>query len=352
MRVRDGRMTGGTAVTTALFDGAPGEWDDFVHAQPGWTPFHTWRWREVVRDVHGVDGPYLAARGADGGLRAVLPLMRVASPVFGRYLVSMPYVNYGGPLGEEDAAGQLVEAAAELARAEGADLLELRSRRSVTTDLEASHRRITVVLDLPEDAGTLWDDLDAKVRNQVRKPRKEGVEIRFGRDQLEPFHRVYARHMRDLGTPAQPRALFEATAAAFPGRTWFGCAWYEGRPVAGGCGLTWSGEFEMTWASDLLDYRRLAPNMLLYWSFMERACREGLERFNFGRCEPGSGTHRFKRQWGTRDERLWWYQWSDGDVAAPPTPDDEAWSWGPKLWRKLPVPVATALGPRVVRYIP
>lgn len=36
-------------------------------------------------------------------------------------------------------------------------------------------------------------------------------------------------------------------------------------------------------------------------------------------------------------------------VAAP---DDDAWSWGPKLWRELPVPVATVPGPRIVRHIP
>ena len=336
----------------AEFDGTPEEWDDFAREQEGWTPFHGWGWREAVRRVHGVDAPYLAARDGDGDLAAVLPLMRVASPVFGHYLVSMPYVNYGGPLGEAEAAGRLAGAAAGMAREEGADLLELRSRVPVETDLEASHRRITVILDLPGEAETLWDDFDSKVRNQVRKPRKEGVEVRFGRDQLDPFYRVYARHMRDLGTPAQPRELFEAMAGAFPDRAWFGTAWLDGTPVAGGCGLRWSGEFEMTWASDLLDYRKVAPNMLLYWSFMERACEEGLERFNFGRCEPGSGTHRFKQQWGTRDEQLWWYQWSEGGVDATPTPDDDAWSWGPKLWRKLPVPVATALGPRIVRYIP
>lgn len=334
------------------FDGTREEWDYFARGQEGWTPFHLWGWRRVVERVHGLDCPYLAARDGSGDLRAVLPLARVASPVFGHYLVSMPYVNYGGPLGEDDAAGALAGAAAERAREEGADLLELRSRRKVSTELEASHRRITVVLDLPEEAETLWDGLDSKVRNQVRKPRKEGVEIRFGRDQLGPFYRVFRRHMRDLGTPAQPRSLFEALADEFPDRTWFGCAWLDDRPIAGGCGLRWSHEVEMTWASDLMDYRKIAPNMLLYWSFMERACEEGLELFNFGRCEPGSGTHRFKKQWGTRDEQLWWYQWSEGDVDATPTPDDDAWSWGPKVWRKLPVPVATALGPRIVRYIP
>jgi hypothetical protein len=108
----------------------------------------------------------------------------------------------------------------------------------------------------------------------------------------------------------------------------------------------------MAWASALVEFKRIAPNMLLYWSFMERAIGEGLTLFNFGRCTPGSGTHRFKQQWGSRDEPLWWYGSSRRDGAATPSPNDAGYSWGPRLWKHLPTPVATALGPRIVRYIP
>ncbi len=108
----------------------------------------------------------------------------------------------------------------------------------------------------------------------------------------------------------------------------------------------------MTWASALVELKRLAPNMLVYWSFMERAIAEGLTVFNFGRCTPGSGTHRFKQQWGSRDEQLWWYASSNRDGASTPSPNDSSYSWGPRLWKHLPTSVATALGPRIVRYIP
>ena len=81
--------------------------------------------------------------------------------------------------------------------------------------------------------------------------------------------------------------------------------------------------------------------MLLYWAFMERAVREGLRIFNFGRCTPGAGTHRFKRQWGSRDEPLWWYQHGPGGAAATPSPDAGAYAWGPRpgsicRWRSPP----------------
>jgi FemAB-related protein (PEP-CTERM system-associated) len=336
----------------APFAGAPAEWDGFVRSRPGWTPFHLHAWSGIVARVHGHATPYLAARDADGALVGVLPLVLLRSALFGRYLVSMPYVNYGGPLGTDAAVRALVEEAVRLADREKVKLLELRSRVELPLALPVSHRKVTVTLPLPDgDPDRLMKSFEAKLRSQVRRPAKEGIVVRFGADQVEPFHRVFARHMRDLGTPVQPLALFTELARAFGDELWVGCAWLGDVPVAGGVGFRWEREFEMTWASSLYAYNRLSPNMGLYWAFMERACREKLALFNFGRCTPGAGTHRFKRQWGSQDETLWWYQHGAG-ASATPSPDDGAYAWGPRVWRRLPLPVANLLGPPIVAGIP
>ena len=338
-------------VRIETFSGSPQDWDGFVSGQSGGTHFHRHDWLRVVRAVHGHEILPLAARGDAGALTGVLPLVRVRSLLFGHYLVSMPFVNYGGPLGDAEAVRALASHAAGLADASGAGLLELRSAAPLPVDLPVSHRKITVVLDLAGDAEQVFAGFKGKLRSQVRRPQKEGVTVRFGPDQVEPFYQVFAHHMRDLGTPTQPRAWFEALAQAFPDDAWFACAWHGGRPIAGGCGFRWGGEFEITWASALSAYNAMSPNMALYWGFIERAAQEKLSVFNFGRCTPGSGTHRFKQQWGTRDVPLYWYQHARS-AAATPSPDDSAYSWGPRLWKHLPVGVATALGPRLVRGIP
>ena len=343
-----------TAVAAAhvtLFSGPTAEWDDFVRRQPHWTTFHLHAWRDVIARVFAHRTPYLAARDARGDLIGVLPLVLVTSPVFGRFLVSMPFVNYGGPLGTPEAVRALADEAVRLADREQVKLLELRSRTELPLDLPVSHRKITVVLDLPDSDELLMKGFEAKLRSQVRRPAKEGIVVKFGHDQVQPFYRVFAQHMRDLGTPVQPLKLFTALADAFGDDFWVGCAWLGDVPVAGGCGFRWDREFEMTWASSLHAYNRLSPNMGLYWAFMQRAVQEKLAVFNFGRCSPGVGTHRFKRQWGSRDEQLWWYQHGSG-AASTPAPDDGAYSWGPRLWRKLPLPLANLLGPPIVAGIP
>ena len=346
-----------TPLHVERFEGLADEWNHAVRAHAGWTHFHLFGWRTVIERVFGHECIYLAARDtATRRVVGVLPLVRVRSRLFGHYLVSMPFVNYGGPLGSRDGVRAVAAEAVLLARRTGVKLLELRSRTPQPVDLPVSHRKLTVLLDLPADPAVLWKSLPAKLRSQIRRPQKDGVEVRFGPAEIGAFHRVFAEHMRDLGTPAQPRALFETLANVFPDDTQFAVAYHAGRPIACGCGFLWNGEFEITWASALRSHRAMSPNMLVYWALMERMTLAGARLFNFGRCTRGSGTHRFKMQWGGREEQLWWYQESNRSAAdgpaATPSPDQGVFALATKVWQRLPVPIATMLGPSIVRFIP
>jgi FemAB-related protein (PEP-CTERM system-associated) len=339
-------------IRVGRFTGSEEAWDGFAAAQDGYTHFHRLRWRTVMERVFGHECVYLAARNAEEELVGVLPLVRVRSVVFGHYLVSMPFLNYGGPLGTDAGIHALVDEAIELARRDRVKLLEMRSSMPLRIALPVSHRKITVLLDLPSTPQVLIDRFGAKLRSQIRRPQKEGVTIAFGPEQVEPFFAVFSRHMRDLGTPTQSLTFFREIADQFPNDCWFACAYLAGQPVAGGCGFRFGGEFEMTWASSLREYNRESPNMLLYWAFMERAIGDGVSRFNFGRCTAGTGTHRFKMQWGGREEPLWWYGLAATSDVTTPSPHEGAFRWGPGIWRRLPASIATAFGPSIVRYIP
>ena len=330
------------------------EWDHFVRRADGWTHFHLAGWRDVMRSVFDHECLYLTARDAAASLVGVLPLVRVQSVVFGHYLVSMPFVNHGGPLGSDLAIRALAHEASQRAAREGVKLLEFRSRRALPLDFPVSHRKVGVLLDIPAgEPSVLFQRLDAKLRSQVRKSQKESVVVRFGIEQVEAFFGVFARHMRDLGTPTQPRSFFSAIARQFPDDVWIAVAYREGAPIAAGFGLRWAAEFEITWASALRSHARFAPNMGLYWAFLERCAQEGVRTFNFGRSTPGAGTHKFKLQWGGRDETLWWYGQSSGKApASTPSPSVGPFSLGPAIWQRLPLALANVLGPRVVRFIP
>jgi len=181
---------------------------------------------------------------------------------------------------------------------------------------------------------------------------KAGMMPRFGPGLLDDFYRVFARNMRDLGTPVLPRRFFREIASVFEDHLLV-CVVYAGEdPVAAGCGFLYGSEFELTWASALREHSREAPNMLLYWSLMEEVVGRGGTVFNFGRCTPGGGTHRFKLQWGGKDEQLHWARWSPSGEGTPPSADRGVFRTAVAVWQRLPLPVANALGPRISRGLP
>jgi FemAB-related protein (PEP-CTERM system-associated) len=291
--------------------------------------------------------------GEDGEWTGVLPLATVRSRLFGHYLVSMPFLNDGGPLGDAASRARLAERAIAEGRRAGADLVELRARTPVPAAATAPPRKVTRRLALPATAGELWEKgFRAKLRSQVRRPLKEGMEFRAGPGELDAFYAVFARNLRDLGTPVLPRAWFAQVARRLPEHACFGVVYRAGAPVAGGCALAWRGEMEITWASSLRQHAGAAPNMLLYWGMLQEAIARGCTVFNFGRCTPGSATHRFKAQWGGTDVPLPWLEWSPRGVASTPSPDRPLYRLAARTWSHLPLAVANRLGPVLSRRIP
>lgn len=345
---------GGTpaAIEVLATDDVP-RWDAFVAADPSSTFSHQAGWREVMTRVLGHETSLLVARDARGDWRGVLPLVHVRS-LLGRYSISMPFLNDGGPLGDAEAVAALVDYAVADAQRRGVKLLELRSRTALPGPVAPADRKVGVHLRLPGTVEELWKTtFRAKLRSQIRRPTKEGMTARTGLDQLDTFYTVFARNMRDLGTPVLPRKFFETLSRVFgDGVSFTGVYTAQGRPAAAGCCLIWRGEVEVTWASSLRELNHLSPNMLLYAQLMEQAIARGGRVFNFGRCTPGSATHKFKLQWGGEDVPLPWPSWSPGGSGSTPSQDKPLFRAATEVWRRLPMVVANRVGPMLSRHLP
>jgi hypothetical protein len=176
--------------------------------------------------------------------------------------------------------------------------------------------------------------------------------VQFGDQELSAFYDVFARKMRELGTPVLPQRFFDECARRLAGRIEFAVVYWKGVPVAAGCGFAFNGEFEITWAGSPRQFNAQSPNMLLYWSLMERMIGRGERVFNFGRCTPNGPTHRFKRQWNPVEITLPWLQSSINGVSAPPSPDRPLFRAATAAWRRLPLPMTNALGPLIARSLP
>ena len=93
--------------------------------------------------------------------------------------------------------------------------------------------------------------------------------------------------------------------------------------------------------------------MLLYWSVLQYAVREGYRLFDFGRSTVGAGTYRFKKQWGAEPEQLHWHYCLPPGADMPAlNPQNPKFRLATKVWQHLPLGIANLLGPRIVRNLP
>lgn len=329
------------------------DWDEFVESHPDATGYHAWAWREVFERSFGHRSEYLVARrDGDRRIQGVLPLTEIRSRVFGRSLTSLPFVNYGGVLACSELAAQtLVTAATEIARAHGCGYVELRHLRRQFPELP--HRQHKVSMHLPLNAG-MWERLDRKVRNQIRKAEKSGLTVDRGGAELVPeFYRVFARNMRDLGTPVYAQRFFDEVVAAFPDRTRVVVVRLQGAAVAGAVTYQTGTRVEVPWASSIRDYNPLCPNHLLYWHAIETAIADGCAVLDFGRSTPNEGTYHFKAQWGATPVPLYWEYvlLTDGELPDH-SPKNPKFQIAIEAWKRCPLWLTNAVGPRIVRYIP
>ncbi|MGI9436757.1 MAG: FemAB family XrtA/PEP-CTERM system-associated protein [Geminicoccaceae bacterium] len=337
------------------------DWTGYILASDLDGHFHDFAWRDVIRRSLNHQPRYLIAR-RHGVVTGLIPLFDVRSRLFGRSLISLPFLNGGGLLADDQpSTDALLRSIDQMVQSGGYRYAELRQRiisghQALT--LPCRRHKVAMRLALTDDPEIVFQGFKGKLRSQIRRPAKAGAYARIingpnvvARD-IEAFYRVFAENMRDLGTPVLPKALFRQTIDAFDERAWLCLVWMNGDPVAAGLMVGFDASMEMIWASSLRTFNRLSVNMLLYWEAMRTAIKRDYRTFDFGRCSPDSPTYRFKAQWGAEPTPLhWYYIKGQGDIPDV-SPDNPKFKAAVRTWRHLPIALANRLGPMVARNLP
>jgi serine/alanine adding enzyme len=330
-------------------------WDAFAQSHERGTVYHLTHWRNLFNDVFGHDTYYLYARQKSGEIVGILPLVRLQSWLFGNFLVSMPHVNYGGAIGTDpDVENALMGEAHAIGCRLGCGHIEFRDTLHREGSWAVRTDKVIVELALPQSPKNLWSALGSKVRAQIRRPTKEGMRVvRGGKELLGDFYKVFARNMRDLGTPVYPLGLFARVLDTFPNSATIIAVKRGNQAVAAGLLLGFGNRLEIPWASSLVDFNRFGVNMLLYWEALTFAIETGYKIFDFGRSTRESGTYRFKVQWGGTEKQLYWHYWLRKRHDIPQlTPSSPRYKLAVEVWRRLPIFLANRLGPMIVKNLP
>lgn len=334
----------------------PASLPDDAHAWPRLSG-HDPRWLESLRDGFGHTCYVVAVKGDDGRTLGIVPLCLVTSRAFGRFLVSLPYLNSAGIWTDSrDVACQLVDQAVALADELDVKHLELRHEVPIDHPKLTLRRsdKVHMRLALNESPEAQMKSYKSKLRSQIKKNSENPFEIHFGAEDLLPeFYSVFATNMRDLGTPVYSIKLFLSILRNFgPEAAELAIVRLHGKAVAGALLIHQRGTSEVPSASSLRSFSSTGANLWMYSKLLDRAIEKKSQRFDFGRSTVGSGTFKFKEQWGAKPHpAVWQYYVRKGDPADM-RPDSPRKQKLIQAWRILPVWLSKIIGPPIVRGIP
>ena len=325
-------------------------WDAFVRSCPPATFFHLSAWQALISEVWRHKCFFLFAERA-GEIVGVLPLVQIKSRLFGHSLSSMPFAVYGGVATIDDEARAALEKRAdEIARELGVTHLEYRNVTPVHADWPHQDLYVTFRKELAADDETNMNAIPRKQRAMVRKGIKNELLAHVDPD-VDRFFDVYADNVKRHGTPAMSHRWFKALFDTFGDD----CEVMtvtdpQGRALSSVMSFYWRDEILPYYAGDMVAARDLAANDFKYWELMRRATARGCKIFDYGRSKVGTGPWSFKKNWGFEPAPLAYeYVLYKTDSIPQNNPNNPKFRAVIAMWQRLPLSVANALGPHIVR---
>lgn len=336
------------------------ELDTLVRRLPGQSPYLLSSWRRAVAVAYGYKSATLVWRDA-GQLQGFLAYCTVKDPLGRTQAVSLPYCDIGGPVAVNAEIASALQAffAGTVcpAQARGGEL-RLQGESAEEDEQQLIGKKVNMLLTLPDSEEKLLAAYPPKLRSQIKKAGKNGLNavVRTDARGLEDFYLVYSRNMHRLGSPAHSKSWFAAVLAEYQqhGEAILALVYLEQQVVGAAIVLRCGEQAVIPWASTLAEFNSLAPNMLLYWSVQAWLCQNGVRVFDFGRSTYGEGTYKFKKQWGAEPGLLQWQRFDNAGqsiTAAAATSDGKLRALAEQVWRTLPEPLMTMLGSGLRRYI-
>jgi len=336
-------------VVRTLEPAGAARWDAFVAACPEATFFHRAGWKAVIEQAFGHKTWFLYAENA-GRIEGVLPLAHVKSLMFGNALVSLPFCVYGGIAAANEAARQALDREAQaLAARLGVGHLEYRNMRPNQTDWATKDLYVTFRKEISADEEANMQAIPRKQRAMVRKGIKAGLTGDI-EDSVDNFFDAYAASVHRLGTPVFARKYFRILKDVFGKDCEVLTIKRDGRTVSSVLSFYFRDEVLPYYGGGTTEAREVAGNDFMYWELMRRAAIRGCRVFDFGRSKIGTGAYDFKKNWGFEAQPLpYAYQLHRARALPDNNPLNPKYQRFIRIWQKLPLPLANAIGPHIVK---
>ncbi|HVN87105.1 MAG TPA: GNAT family N-acetyltransferase [Candidatus Binatia bacterium] len=326
-----------------------------VESRPDATLYHSTAWARVIAETYAFPCRYSVALDhaeVVGGL----PAFEIRGTWRGRRLVSLPFSDVGGPLGDAFACHALIDAVLRDAHANRWRTVELRGPVGAGTpaNFTESLRADNFTLSLNPPLCDLARGLADSVKWGRKRALREGVVVARSStvEALRDFYRLHQLTRRKLGVPVQAWDFFVRIAEEFfdRGAGFVVDARHSGAVIASAVFLRHGSCLYYKFSAS--DPQRLAPqpNSLLLWHAIEWAKAEGLTQLDLGKTvRENAGLARFKRSYGAQPTPLPHYYFPCVAGVAAESEDSVRLRAVRAVWRRLPLPVTRVIGGFVYR---
>jgi FemAB-related protein (PEP-CTERM system-associated) len=333
------------------------KWDQF--AWSAGTVYHTTAFQQVLVHSFGYTSLYHAVLDRDDQICAIIPLVVGRNLAWKKAGVSLPFVNYIDLCAvSEEAFHFAIAALQELKDKHKLGYIQLRLKEDKLADPSWSldDHNHTFVLSLSEGEEKVLAMSSGSNRNHVRKVYKnDWFDVSFDPQNLDSFYKVYVRRMKQLGSPAQDILFFQKLFEYLPEHAYLlSVLDKETGQVAGGMILLTSPRNSTVYypyGANLSEYNSKYLNNFMYWEAVKFGIRNGYSRLDLGRSQTGSGTYKYKQQWGAEPQQLNYHTYDGGLNKASGAPDKESLSFFIKMWKVAPSFITNPVGKRLIKYL-
>jgi len=313
------------------------------------------RWVEFIQTFYKF--PHYRSVAMNGErVEGALTLAMTDHPIFGKYLVTAPFANYGGFYVENRQSLEcLTNRAKEIAQKVNAKYVVLRHKNK-DIDLPAGWKEnniyATYIVDLDKDPDQIFKySIKKRARRNVNRAFREGLTVKFGTfDLLDDFWNIITRSMKELGSPYHSKNYLLKLFDTWGKDAKIGITYTKEGDPYGCCLLLFHKDTAILLHANIVYQMNIVcGGDFLYWSLISECSREGYSNLDLGRSLIGSGNEDFKMKWKPTVYPLNYWYYLHKDLSIPNlNQSNSLYNIPRKIWKRLPLFVHKKLGPSLI----
>lgn len=298
------------------------------------------------------------------GQNFFIPAIKIKSSLFGNRIISLPFLDVGGIFGKVD-NNKIKKFKEQCFKEKNLRYIEIKLNESQSDfdknknflekegfEKKDSKEQFYIQVENPD---IKWKKFHKHTRNEIRKAKKSGLNIKIIRNkkELKKFYKLYFREMKRFGTPCHSRQFFYNLLEHFK-KDFFGVNCYFNNELIASGIMIFEKKISYLWFNvSNPKYRIYKPNDLIYWTMIKEAFKKNVDLIDAGQVDSNSenererGLLKFKEKWiGKRYKKNIFYY--SKDILLTNKEEKKNRLKGLRtIWKKLPSPIIKLIGPKV-----